>query len=288
MVLIPEVALFALMFFTLALALCAKQIAEALKSAMSAVPIIGSAIAAILSPIPHALSWVAGKLEHGIDALAGATWHSLSAMTRQFWHNLTHTAQIVAHMAAIVGNFAYSQSGLKAIVHRLEKVFHGIEHGVKQLVKEWHGIERRVKHLEHAIAHGIGHDLRLHIKALERTLHGVTTKTIPGLREVDRYLDRRVSDLYGWLKGEVSIPGLGTLAAAIGAVLATLGLDWLGCRDGAKRVGRSGCGLWDDLGDVFGLLAAVAVAVEFEQFVHDAQAATEATIGAVKDVSGLG
>ncbi len=37
-------------------------------------------------------------------------------------------------------------------------------------------------------------------------------------------------------------------------MLAAIGLDWLSCKDGAKRVGRSGCGLWDDLGGLFGLL----------------------------------
>jgi hypothetical protein len=153
----------------------------------------------------------------------------------------------------MVGGQIYSVSGLRALVHRLEKAYVGIEHGIKTLTREFHGIEHRVKVLEHDIAKGIGNDIRAQVRGLEREVHGIEKGVIPELRQGIKTAEGEVTQLENFIK---AIPGTKYLTWATAIVVAGLGsalFNFFKCPTFLnKTLGRQ-CGFWNGLEDLFGL-----------------------------------
>ena len=253
----------------------------------SKVPGLGGVLSSALHAIEQAISNALGSAEHAIEHAMASSWHLLARYMDWLWREIRGNAYLLEHTLAGLVPLVAAYHLIRNLAHRLEKAWHGIEHGVKTLTKALHGIEHRVRSLERDLAKGIGHDLRLTVKALDKELHRVENKVIPAIQSAEADTQSALDNLYEWAKGKASLVGVGTFATAVTAVLAAVGLDWLACRSRDNVNGKKGCGLWDDIEGLLGLAVATAIAVDFEQFVHDAQAATEATIGAVKDVSGL-
>lgn len=251
-----------------------------LASLTSNIPFVGSITASAFHNVEHAISNGLGNAISGIESRIAHQFHNLARVLEHFWHQFVRMAENAYDIARLVAGAAtYPDIGrlnrdLRKLVKRAEhaaaaavaKALHdakGYTHSVAQ------GVYPRLRHLEHEVTKTLPREIR-HARSLAREA------------------EDGVARLWGRVKALERSVGAGAIAAVVATVLAAVGLDWLGCRDGASRVGRSGCGLWDDLGDVLGLLAAVELALNFETFVHDAQVAAEGTVTAVKDVAGLG
>lgn len=254
---------------------------------LSSAPIIGGWIANKATAAEHAISNGLGNAFAGIDSFIGGCIHALARRVEHVGDAISASAHAAFHVAEALNPVAVAIHTARAVANAAAHALHGIEHGIRTIEHEFKGIEHGLKRIERDLTKGIGHDLRLHVKALEHELTHLRRRVIPSIRGDVATAEGEIGNLYEWAKGKASLLGVGTFAMAVGAVLAAVGLDWLTCRNGAERVGRSNCNLWDDLGDVFGLLAAAELALNFETFVHDAQAATGATVSAVKDVAGL-
>lgn len=255
---------------------------------LSTAPVIGGWIANKATRMEAAVAHALGGLFSGIDSFIAGTIHTLARRIETAGWAIQDAAEATLHVAEALNPAAIAAHVARAIAHAISHTVHGIEHGIRTIEREFKGIEHGLRRLERDLTRGIGHDLRLHVRTLEHELNHLRRRVIPSIRGDVATAEGEIGHLYDWVKGKASLIGVGTFAMAVGTVLAALGLDWLGCRNGAERVGRKGCNLWDDLGDVFGLLAAAELALNFETFVHDAQVATEATVAAVKDVAGLG
>jgi hypothetical protein len=167
-------------------------------------------------------------------------------------------------------------------------VYHGIEHGVKTLTKEYHGIDRRVHRLEHELAAGIGNDVRVEVGKLDRELHKLRTRVIPKIESEAQAAEADVTALGTYVRDNYLSNAETDIEAAVAIGLAALGLGGLRCNSNPWKNNPNACGLWGDLADLLGLALALGVALDFETFVHEAQAATEATVGAVEAFVGLG
>lgn len=288
---LPEILFLALVFFTIALAFSAKKLTQALLgpliSVLHAIPVIGGALASPLEAtyqaIDNACGWIVSKCE----ALVGSSFHLLARLLDWEWRQLVEQASALLHIAKIVGGHVYSISGLRAVVHRLEKAYHGIEHGVKTLTKEYHGIEHRLHKLEHELAAGIGNDVRLHVASLDRELHKLRTKVIPKIESEAQAAEADVTALGKYVADNYLSNTTADIEAAVAVGLAALGLGGLRCNSNPWKNNPGACGLWGDLADLLGLALALGVALDFETFVHEAQAATEVTAEAVKAFAGL-
>lgn len=286
-----EILFLALVFFTIALAFAAKKITQALLggiiSALESIPLIGGKLAGPFRDVEQAVTNACGQIVSKCEALVGASFHVLARFTDWLWRDMVEQATALLHVAKLVGDGVYSVSGLRALVHRLEQAWHGIEHGIKTLTKEYHGIDRRLTKLEHELAAGIGNDVRTEVASLDRELHRLTTKTIPRIEGEAKTAEADVTALGEYIKTHYLSSATADVEAAVAIGLAALGLGGLRCNSNPWKDNPNACGLWGDLADLLGLALALGLALDFETFVHDVQNLTEATAGAVEAAVGL-
>lgn len=241
--------------WTIAAALAIALIMDKLAAVLDGVPGIGGWLASHVRGMAQAITNGCGQLMHGIEGLVGSGLHLLARYFDTLFSQFVAHASVVAHLAQIVGNQIYSVSGLRSLVHGLTRSFHGIEHGIRTLVRAWHGIEHRVRRLEHELARGIGHDLRITVKALERELHTAETKTLPAIESDVRTVAGDVTALGEYVRANFLSSAKTAIAAAVAVGLAALGLGGLRCSTLTNSLANRGCGLWKDLEGLLGLFA---------------------------------
>lgn len=286
-----DILFLALVLFTLALAFTAKKISQALLggivSFLEAIPVIGHDLAGPFRAVEQAVTSACGTIVSKCEALVGASFHVFARFTDWLWRDMVGQATALLHVAKLIGDHVYSISGLRSLVHRLEKAWHGIEHGVKTLTKEYHGLEHRVRRLERDLAGGIGNDIRLEVGKLDRELHRVTTKTIPRIEHEAQAAEADVTALGKYIADHYVSNATTDIEAAVAVGLAALGLGGLRCNSNPWKDNPNACGLWGDLADLLGLALALGLALDFETFVHDCQNLTGATVSAVEAAVGL-
>lgn len=273
-VVLPELVWFALLLFSFAVVYAARHLVEALFKPIIAVvgsiPGLGGALSGVLSKIEQAISDAFGVVESKIDTALGASWHLTARYMDELWHAVENHARDILTLAELVAPFGSVIAAVRALAHGATSALHGIEHGVRDLRKLWQGIEHRVKQLEHDLTRGIGHDLRLSLKADEKALHHLEHKVIPSIRGDVATVEGEVGNLFDWIKGKADIIGVGSFALAVSAALAALGLDWLKCNELGNVTKKRGCGMWSQLDKLLGLAGLLAVGFDFKEFVDAA------------------
>ena len=239
--------------WTIACVLAIVLIMNKLASVIAGIPGVGGWAANGVKSMAQAITNACGHLMSGIEGMVGAGLHLFADYLHGMLSQFVAHAALIAHLAELVGKQIYSVTGLRALVHRLEKVWHGIEAGVRTLTREWHGIERRVKAIERSIAKGIGHDLRITVKALDRELHTVVEPEIRAIERADATAAAAIDNLYEWAKGKASLLGIGTFAYAISVALGIEAWNLLRCSVFKNFWNSRGCGLWSGLEDLLGL-----------------------------------
>ena len=273
-VVLPELVWFALLLFSFAVVYAARHLVEALFRPIIAlagnIPYLGSILSSALSKIEQAISDAFGVVESKIDAAIGASWHLTARYMDELWHTVESHASDIYNLANLLVPIRASIAAVRALAHGATSALHGIEHGVRDLRKLWQGIEHRVKQLEHDLTRGIGHDLRLSLKADEKALHHLERRVIPSIRGDVATVEGEVGNLLDWIKGKADIIGVGSFALAVSAALAALGLDWLKCKELGNVTKKRGCGMWSQLDKLLGLAGLLAVGFDFNEFVDAA------------------
>lgn len=252
-VVLAPIAVVVLVLWVIAAALAISLIMAKIGDIFRGIPVVGGYIAGAVESVAQGIANVCGKLEHGIDGLIGASWHWMARYLDRTWHHMVADAHLGFRLAEAIGGHIYDLSGLRALVDALTKAWHGIEHGVKVLQREFHGIERRVKALERSIAEGIGHDLRVEIKALEHEVTKIDHKIIPAIRSEVATAEADVSALQKWVTDHALLVGTTALTGAVAWALSQLGLGGLRCPSFLRSLGNRGCGLWNGIEDLLGL-----------------------------------
>jgi hypothetical protein len=222
---------------------------------------IGNWIANNIIKFQHGITHALGQMFAGIDHYIAAHIHGLARLIEQAVGEVKSHARLLAELSAVVVPIGHAIIAVAHLGHNLTRVFRGIEHGVRDLRRLWHGIEHRVHRLEREITKGIGHDLRIHVKALERELGHVEGQVIPAIRGEVATAEHAIDHLYEWAKGKASLIGVGTFAFAVAAVLEALGFGGIKCPSFGNLFNKRGCGLWNLLDDLLGL-AVSALALE--------------------------
>ncbi len=227
------------------------------------------------------------KLYGGLDSIIGGAWHAFARYLDKTFQQIEAQAHLAWTQAEILAGHVYDVTGLRQAVHSLTDTFRGIEHGIKDLRKLWHGIEARVKQLEHDLTKGIGHDLRIEVKDLERGLGRVEHKVIPALRGEVTAAENEVTELKNWLTKNVPLAGTATFAGIIAAALGTLGLGWLRCKSNPFNNNKNACGLLGDLSQLLGAIATVIAVEDFQALVKEMQEAEKVTAEGLHDLLNL-
>lgn len=255
-IVLPLVALDVLVvaLWCIAVALAIALVMDKLSSILAGVPWVGGKLSDAVRSMAKAITNAAGTIEGGIDHLIGGAWHALSRYMDHLWSQFAAHSAVFLHIARIVGHLVHANAGIRALVHSVTGIAHGVSHAVKRLEREYHGIEHRVKTIEREIGRGIGHDVRIRVKALERELTGIEQRVIPGLRQGIKAAEGEVTDLERWLGVKAGLSNLDWAKALVLTALGALGLSGLRCSTLGNLFGKRGCGLWQGLDDLLGLL----------------------------------
>ena len=254
-----ELGTLALVLLCLALALLIVAIMRKVGDIFRVVPVVGGYIAGAVESVAQAITGVLGAAISGVDAAMGASWHLLARFMDSLWKQIEGQALGYLQLAELVAKLVYAHSGIRALVHAIERTIHGIEHGVKTLEREWHGIEARVKQLEHAVTKGIGHDLHIGLRDLTKEVKGIEHTVTTDIPKAIDYAEGQTTALGRFIG---AIPGVNYAEWAAGIVASVIGLDILNslrCPSFLKSAKSRGCGLWNGIEDVLGLLFDVAI-----------------------------
>jgi hypothetical protein len=254
-IVVPLVALdvLVLVLWTIAAALAIALIMKEIGKVFSGIPVVGGAIAGAVNAVAQAVTWAVGKIETGIDKLIGAAWHLLAHYMDVLWHQIEGQASLLTQFAQMILNLTHAHALLRALVHRAVGTAQAILPRVKSLEREWHGIEHRVKVLERDIAKGIGHDLRIQVKALEREVTTIESKVIPKVESAEQALARDISALGDYIRSNFVSTATDAITAAVAVALGAMGLSGLRCNSLLNSLKNRGCGFWNGLEDLLGL-----------------------------------
>lgn len=264
MIALPLVAIDVLVvvLWTIAAALAIALIMSKVGAAFQSVPVVGSAIAGASKSVAKAITSACGSLMGGIEHLVGAGLHLLGRYLDRQLEGLVADATLIKQLAELVGGALYRVSGLRALVNQLSRATHNVLH---RFVAEGRLIGRlihRVKTLEHDLHTGIGEDVLPRIKSLDRELAKVEHKVIPAIEADVASVESDVSALRRWITANLPAVGTDAFATAIAVALGLLGLGGLRCSTLLNSLRNRGCGLWQGLEDLLGLLFDAVVLVD--------------------------
>ena len=260
---LPELVWFALLLFCFAFVWSARKLLQGIFTpiihAVHLVPFLGGALAGVLNSVVQAISNELGSIEHGIDKLMGSSWHRTAELTTWLWDEFKRHASLIGTLASYAVGLGSVVAYLRALVHDLTRSHSTQASQVKTLERELHGIDRKLKTLERDVSHGIGHDVLPRLKTLDREVAKINDTTIPAIQQSESDAASAISNLYDWAKGKASLLGVGTFALAVSVALDSLGLGGLRCPSLLSSLKNRGCGLWNGLEDVLGLLFDVTI-----------------------------
>jgi hypothetical protein len=246
----------------LAIVLLVKALVDGLFKPLFSLPVVGGTIESLLSPLYQSITNALGTAAGGLEALIGASWHQLARQMDWLWREIRAHAVLILSIATPLGLILNAVHGIKALVHRLTVTNTHSGARLKALDRRLERLQHRERVLEHDLAKGIGEDVLPRIKSLDREINKIRTKDIPAIRAADAQASDAISNLYEWAKGKAALVGVGTFAFAVAAVLDTLGLGGIKCPSFGNLFNKRGCGLWNELEDVLGLLVDALVLVD--------------------------
>lgn len=253
----------AVLLFCFAFVWTVRKLLEALFgwliSLLESIPAVGGYLANTLRSAEQSVANALGGVEHAIDAAMGASWHLLARFMGEIWHVLVESATGYALLAKYVANLVYAHSGLKSLVQGNVKAQHVSARRVRVLEREYNGIEAKVRTLEREY-HGIDQPrVNARLGKLEAEAANIENVQLPAAEAAQRQAESAINNLYDWAKGKASLLGVGTFSVAVAAALDVLGLGGLRCPSFLRSLSNRGCGLWNGLEDVLGLLFDVAI-----------------------------
>lgn len=240
------------------------------------IPYLGKLIESPIHKIEQKIvSFLAG-LEQHIDSAIGHSWHSLASVATHLWHTLERESMIAWQALKFL-------SGVPTL-HELLHAEKWLRRSVRVAEAEaTHALRRAIRGEERALR-SVAHGVYPRLRAVEHEITRTIPREIRSARALAREAEDGVARLWKRVKTLEQAIGSSAIAAAVTAVLAAVGLDWLGCRDGASRVGRSGCNLWDDLGALLGVAFIAAEIASLDELIGVAQAVTEDVTKGVSDL----
>lgn len=283
-----DIAILAAVFVVIAMLFLVRALVQGILSPLTGIPFIGGAFRAVSDAMVHAINSAMGAAVHAAQVVVGASWHYLARSTDWLWREIRSHANLLVAVATPLGLLWSAYAGIRALVHRLTATNTHSTARLKAVTRELNHLERRERALRRELDKGIGEDVLPRIKSLDREIHKIRTQTIPAIRAQDAANTSEIGHIWDWVRGKASVIGVGTFATAVTAVLATLGLDWLACRGRDNVNGKSGCGLWNEIEQVLGLMAAGLVLADFETLVREAQGLEDDALTLIRDAFKIG
>lgn len=256
-----------------------QKVLGALAGWLSILPGIGGVTAGVVTSVEKALSNALGQAVSGIESHIGHQWHTLARFLSMLWAEQTLVAHNLWNIAKSFYGFANTNDvrrWVNELTHRLTKAEQTLH---RTVTKEIHNATKVIHTTVREVAPGI--------HALTHAIDVTIPREIGNLRKRARAIEDSLGRLFTRVKALENSISAGAIAAVVATVLAAIGLDWLACRDGANRAGRSGCNLWDDIGNLLGLATVVLAVEDFDTIVKEMQSAESAIASGIHDLFNL-
>lgn len=260
---LPRIGAVAILVVCLGIILAVDAIVRAffgtVAGALGWIPYAGKVITSPVHKIEQKVVSFLSGLEHDIDAAIAHNIHVTARLLDHLWHSLEYMAANIVLLGAL-GTAAF----FHYIVHPLEK-------WVRIQIRR---VEEEIKHLEHGL-HGATVVIRKTITHV--IMPGIKAATVAVPRYIHRELLRIRRDaqhaeklalhaLRAARRAEGKFASK-PFALAVGAALATLGLDWLRCKSNPFNNNKNACSLWNDLLGLLGGAAIFGAALDFRDIV---------------------
>ena len=270
-----------------ALAICIGGIMNSLTQYIEKIPWVGGAIANAVGGMAQAITHACGVILRPLDNAVGGTLHQLARLVDWTYSEFRSHARLLLDVAQLLTGVAIAVRLIKHSIGHLITFAHSVPQLIKTLTKEYHGIEHRVKTLEREIAGGIGNDIRIHIKALEKWEEAAKAQLKADAKAITQTLPGELTQLQNFIK---AIPGTSYLEWAAGIVAAALGAGLLRnllCKENPFNSSANRCGSWGDLSQLLGLLATVIAVEDFQALVREMQQAEKTAAEGLHDLLNL-
>lgn len=218
----------------------------AIASFTSIIPGVGSLTSSAIHNAEHAISNALGNAIAGIESRIAHQFHNLARVAARLWHAIEGAAELIFALATLAG-----AAVTLPILHHLTRPIY------RQIARAEHTALRAIHHAI-AVAEAFTHSVAQGVYPRLRTLEHEVTRTLPREIRSARALAREAEDGVARLwKAVRALPGIDAVDAAVAAAIAALGLvglDLLRCAEAGNLFSRRGCGLWNALDDLLGLL----------------------------------
>lgn len=248
---LPELGLLVILLGALIFCYLCVYVAKALlgtaASATSWIPWIGSAVSSGLHKAEQHIVHVFAEAASGVESAIGWSWHvsarlvdalgrEINSHANQLWA-LANSMPAVAFVAALLND-------LRKHTHAITKLWDTVFSHPASLVRP---VTAKVTALERYT--------RANVKALDHALDGVIEHDIPSLRKRTKTLEGELSRAWDAIRANRLALGSLAFVGAVSLALSRLGLGSLRCNNAQSLFKRRGCGLWNDLEGILGLLA---------------------------------
>ena len=139
-----------------------------------------------------------------------------------------------------------------------------------------------VHHLTHATTVALPRDIA-QVKHRERWAE----KQLWKVRDRVIGLENGAIKTFEWLRDHPGSAAVGAFTGALAAVLSVAGVNALRCPQFGNLFNKRGCGLWNDLDSLLGLLALGLAVENLDTLVREAQTLEEGVVVGIKDIFGV-
>jgi hypothetical protein len=227
------------------------------------IPYVGGVISKPIRAIEQKIVSFLVGLEQHIDSAIGHSWHSLANVATHLWHTLERESLIAWQALKFL-------SGVPTL-HELLHAELWLRREIKTAeVEAEHALRHAVRTEEHALS-SVAHNIYPRLRTIEHEVERTIPREIKHARALAREATDAVARLWKRVSALEQSVSARAIEAAVVAVLATVGLDWIACRSRNSVNGKSGCAMWNDLDALLGLFAAGLVISDYRDLVKIAQ-----------------
>lgn len=269
-VILAGVAILAEVLVALACLYLVFYIIAGLFQLLNAIPGFRAIFGGVEDAITHAINAAIGAAVRTAQKVVGVSWHWAARYSERVWHSI-ETGQSFNASAAKVS--AVQTAGINRLgtrQHSLARAAPTTAARVKTLEREYNGIEHQIRDLQREVGKGIGNDIRLHIKALEREAANIQTQINDVVVPHENTLTGEIGNILDWAGGKASLLGIGSFAFAIASALGLNSLGGFLCNEFRNILGRGCSNLWGGLESLLSLFIDVLVLTDLCKIIPEA------------------
>ena len=251
---VPLITVVGTAFLVVVLGIEIGGIMNSLTPYIEKIPWVGGQIANAVTGMAQAISNKCGQILAPIDHAVGSLLHSVARLVDWTYGEFRRNASLLLQTAETVTGIAAVVAGVRALAHLAHSIANTIAHRFVVIGREIYTLGRRLDAIERQIARGIGNDVLPRIKTLEREVANVEGKVIPAIEGAETALQNDVTALGEYIRANYLSSATDAVTAAVAVALGALGLGGLRCNTLLRSLTNRGCGLWQGLEDLLGLL----------------------------------